>query len=63
MMAEKNDVKKEKMSCPYCDKEISESPFPYCKPCQLTKFYCPQCHQPVSRDIDVCPKCGTIIKK
>jgi len=48
--------------CPYCDQEIIESDLPYCQTCQATIFYCPECREPLPRDIRVCPNCGSKIK-
>ena len=48
--------------CPYCDEEIMNADLPYCQACQITIFYCPECQEPLPRDIRVCPKCGAEIK-
>ncbi len=61
-MAEKCKLEKERMVCPFCDKEIAAASFPYCESCQTTVFYCPKCRQPVPRNKNVCPKCGAKIK-
>jgi predicted amidophosphoribosyltransferase len=58
----KRKVKKEHLSCPYCDREIMQANFPYCQACQVTIFYCPGCGKPVPRDKRLCPHCGAEIK-
>ncbi len=54
--------KGEHLFCPYCDEEITEAAFPYCKTCEVTIFYCPQCRKPVSRNKKVCPHCEAEIR-
>ena len=53
---------KERLFCPYCDREIAEAAFPYCQVCHITIFYCPKCRKPLPRDNRVCPHCGAGIK-
>ena len=50
--------KKVKCSCPYCEKEISVTTFPYCQPCGVTLHYCGRCQIAVARKAKVCPQCG-----
>ena len=61
-MVEEKKVEKEHRFCPYCDEEIAETSFPYCKACEVPVFYCPKCRKPVARDNRVCPNCGAEIK-
>jgi len=60
-MAEQKEEKKH-LFCPYCDGEIMGADFPYCRACEVTVFYCPQCREPLARDKRVCPSCGAEIK-
>jgi len=53
---------KERRFCPYCDEEIEEATFPYCAPCEVTEFHCPECRKAVPRDKRKCPYCGAEIK-
>ena len=62
MMGAEQKPEKESRFCPYCDEEIVEISFPYCKVCGVTVFYCPECRKPVSRDKKECPHCGAEIK-
>jgi hypothetical protein len=62
MEAPKCKPEKECRFCPYCETEIAEASFPYCRVCQVTIFYCPKCRQPVPRKSRVCPRCGAEIK-
>jgi len=55
-------AEKQSQFCPYCDEEIAEVSFPYCKACEVTVFYCPDCREPVSRENRACPHCGAEIK-
>ncbi|UCC60359.1 MAG: zinc ribbon domain-containing protein [Dehalococcoidia bacterium] len=48
----------EKRACPYCDGEITEAGFPFCKPCGVTLLYCVKCQTAVKREATVCPQCG-----
>ncbi len=61
-MAGKRKQKKEPRFCPYCDEEMTEAAFIYCKACGVTIFYCPECREPLSRDNEVCPHCGADIR-
>ena len=61
-MAEEQKTGKGPLCCPYCEGELAELAFPYCGTCQVQVFYCPGCREPVSRDVRVCPSCGTEIK-
>ena len=56
------EAEKRRCLCPYCDQEILEADLPYCQACQVTIFYCPECREPLPRDIRVCPNCGAEIK-
>ena len=49
---------KKKRICPYCEEEILEAGFPYCKPCGVTLRYCAKCDIAVVREAVVCPQCG-----
>lgn len=48
--------------CPYCDHELLAATLPYCRPCGVEVFYCPECRKPVQRDNRTCPHCGAEIK-
>ncbi len=61
-MGSEGKTDKEPRSCPYCDAEIAEAAFPYCKACEVEVFYCPKCRKPLKRDKKVCPHCGAKIK-
>ncbi|GAG46155.1 unnamed protein product [marine sediment metagenome] len=50
--------KKSTRICPYCEGEILEAGFPYCKPCNVTLRYCARCQIAVVREATVCPQCG-----
>jgi len=58
----KQEKKQEHLSCPYCDEEIMQAAFPYCRTCQVTLFFCPECRKPLPRENRVCPHCGAEIK-
>ncbi|MDH4300413.1 MAG: zinc-ribbon domain-containing protein [Dehalococcoidia bacterium] len=58
----KEQKKKEHLFCPYCEVEIMEADFPYCRACQVTVFYCPKCRKPLPREKRVCPHCGAKIE-
>jgi len=62
-MANKREPIKEPRYCPYCDVEITEAVFSYCKACQVEIFYCPKCGEAVPRDKKICPHCGADIKE
>ena len=62
MGTEEPKTEKKKRLCPYCDDEIGEASFPYCKACEVDVFYCPECRKPVSTDKKLCPECGAKIK-
>lgn len=54
--------KKESGCCPLCGPEIQGADLPFCKPCNVTRFYCPSCRQQVRREETACPKCSAEIK-
>ncbi len=56
--SEEPKEKKSTRTCPYCEGEILESGFPYCKPCGVTLRYCTRCEIMVVREATVCPQCG-----
>lgn len=56
------EKEKKQLHCPYCDEEIKSASSPYCRPCQITVFYCPSCRKELPRDKAVCPHCGAEIK-
>jgi hypothetical protein len=49
--------------CPYCSEEIAAMNLPICSACKVEIFYCPECKEPVKRNLDKCPKCGAKMKK
>jgi hypothetical protein len=61
-MANKREHVNKVCCCPYCDAEIAEAAFPYCKACEVEVFYCPNCREAIPRDEQVCPSCGADIK-
>ncbi|MFC1913886.1 zinc-ribbon domain-containing protein [Chloroflexota bacterium] len=61
-MGDEHKIEREKRFCPYCDEELAETSFPYCKACEVEVFYCPQCREPLPRDKRECPSCGAEIK-
>ena len=58
----KQKAEKKRLYCPYCDSEIAEAAFPYCKACEVEIFYCPSCRKPLPRENRTCPHCGAEIK-
>ncbi|MFA5317801.1 MAG: Fe-S cluster assembly scaffold protein NifU [Dehalococcoidales bacterium] len=48
-------------ACPFCDGEVMEADLPYCKACGVKVLLCPNCKQPVGKDVSQCPKCGASI--
>ena len=58
-----NNSSKTDLYCPYCDEIVAKASFPYCEACKISIFYCPECHQPTSRENRKCPSCGADIKK
>lgn len=62
-MAAKRKSEKHTQTCPYCEEEILEASFPYCQTCKIEVFYCPKCRKPISKDKEVCPNCGAVIRK
>jgi hypothetical protein len=61
-MGAERKPEKEHCCCPYCDVEIMEVLFPYCRACGVTIFYCPECRKPLPRENRICPHCGAEIK-
>jgi Zn-finger nucleic acid-binding protein len=61
-MDEKCEPTRGRQFCPYCDAEIAEAAFPYCKACEVEIFHCPKCRKPVPQDKKVCPSCGADIR-
>ena len=53
-----NDTKEKRQSCPFCDEEIVKASLPFCQPCRVKTFYCPNCSKPVARENKICPQCG-----
>ena len=41
---------KEKRTCPYCESQVLEAGYPYCKPCGVTLRFCPRCQRAVERE-------------
>jgi predicted amidophosphoribosyltransferase len=62
MKGKRREESREELWCPYCDEGIMDSQLPYCQPCRVTTFYCPECQQPVPRQKEVCPNCGAEIR-
>jgi len=54
--------KKSELWCPYCEDEIVNSQLPYCQPCKVETFNCPNCGRPVPRTKRTCPECGADMK-
>jgi hypothetical protein len=63
MVEEKRKPAKGRHFCPFCDEEIAKAAFPYCKACKVDVLTCPECHEPVPRDEEVCPHCGCDIRE
>jgi len=61
-MKTKREEKKQDAWCPYCEDEIANSNLPFCQPCKLTVFNCPECGKSVPRHHKVCPECGALLK-
>lgn len=53
---------KDQHSCPYCNADMAEACFPFCKACGVAIFYCSKCGNPMSRDSKVCPHCRAKVK-
>lgn len=62
MAERKKIVKKEHLTCPYCEAEIAEASFPYCEACKVKVFHCPSCKESIPRNSTKCPHCGAEIK-
>lgn len=54
--------RKNEVWCPYCEDELAKSQLPYCQPCKLETFNCPNCGTAVSRKVKTCPSCGASMK-
>jgi hypothetical protein len=61
-MKTKQEEKKEERWCPYCEDELANSQLPYCQPCRVETFNCPDCGKPVPRLKKICPNCGASMK-
>jgi len=61
-MGTEEKAKEKRPFCPYCDEEIIQADFSYCRACQITIFHCPKCREPLPRDNRICPHCGAEIK-
>jgi hypothetical protein len=55
MSKEENE---KKCRCPFCDGELEEQGFPFCKTCNLSIKKCKYCGKPVPAETTVCPECG-----
>ena len=55
-------TQKKEMCCPYCEGEISEAGFPFCKPCKVDSLKCPACGKKMTRSQKKCPSCGAALK-
>lgn len=53
----RNDNKKNKCMCPYCESECEDIPV-VCSICQITLVECVSCGSPVREGADICPSCG-----
>jgi hypothetical protein len=49
--------------CPFCDEEIYELNLPICTACHTTIVYCAECHEPLPKGQNSCPKCAGKAKK
>ncbi len=61
-MKDESKPEEERLFCPYCDEEMPEVSSPYCKACEVTIFYCPECRKPVPRENKTCPHCGAEVR-
>ena len=61
-MGAEEKAERKHLFCPYCDEEILQADFPYCRVCQITILHCPRCRTPLPREKRVCPNCGAEIK-
>ncbi|MBI4267309.1 MAG: zinc ribbon domain-containing protein [Chloroflexi bacterium] len=60
-MTTQKDEKRKHICCPFCEEEIMTADLPFCQACKVTLLLCPECRQPIVRDDEVCPHCGTEI--
>ncbi|MBN1367861.1 MAG: hypothetical protein JW967_08030 [Dehalococcoidales bacterium] len=60
-MAEKKKPVKKELTCPYCSGEMAADS-PFCEPCKIKLFWCPECGMPMPRTSKKCPNCGAEIK-
>jgi rRNA maturation endonuclease Nob1 len=51
-----------KYACPYCDAEVQNANYPFCKPCGVSLKYCSRCEIVVKREAEVCPECGGVLE-
>lgn len=61
-MKTKRVEEKNQSWCPYCEDEIAGSQLPFCQPCKLETFNCPNCGTAVPRMKKICPSCGSSMK-
>lgn len=58
-MEDKTKNNKITLHCPYCEKEIFEMNLPYCTACHAKIIYCIHCNNPIPKDSECCPYCGS----
>lgn len=51
----------EKHECPFCDEEIAEASFPWCRTCKVKVVCCTNCGKTFSEEVEKCPECGANI--
>ncbi len=47
------------ITCPFCDSVLMDEESPFCQACHAEIPYCSRCHEPLSKDVNTCPHCGT----
>ena len=50
--------KPKKCLCPYCDEPLLPKSS-FCQTCKVEVIYCKKCGEPIPKNSDKCPKCGT----